>query len=95
MRLTRPPNQSFSKMFNHRGEQMLLRPPWNDARAQPSTQRHKPTQQSQVSILARQFEQMSRDAEESPANRLRRARARPVTTTHAAVVVVTRVRAAV
>lgn len=95
MRLTRPPNQSFSKMFNHRGEQMLLRPPWNDARAQPSTQRHKPTQQSQVSILARQFEQMSRDAEESPANRLRRARARPVTTTHATVEVFKNLRDAV
>ena len=79
-----------------RGESMVLRPPWNDSRPKINKPRRDVSTRSQVAILTRQYEQLSRDAElerDRLASRIRRTR--PATTTHATVEVFKSLRDAV
>ncbi|WFD27134.1 1-phosphatidylinositol-3-phosphate 5-kinase [Malassezia nana] len=92
MRLTRPPNQALSPFSAPRSEPMALRPPWGEGRTK--SKRRDGSMRGQVSMLAQQYDQMSRDAEqEKMVARVRRAR--PVTTAHATVEVFKNLRDAV
>ncbi|WFD19197.1 1-phosphatidylinositol-3-phosphate 5-kinase [Malassezia caprae] len=92
MRLTRPPNQALTPFSAPRGEPMALRPPWGEPRFK--SKRRDGSVRSQVSMLAQQYDQMTREAERKrAAARVRRAR--PVTTAHATVEVFKNLRDAV
>lgn len=92
MRLTRPPNQSLTPFANPRGDAMVLRPPWGEGRSKHG--RREGSVRSQVTMLAQQYDQMTREAERAKmAARVRRAR--PVTTAHATVEVFKNLRDAV
>ena len=93
---SRPTSQLFSSQAAMRGESMVLRPPWNDSRPKINKPRRDVSTRSQVAILTRQYEQLSRDAElerDRLASRIRRTR--PATTTHATVEVFKSLRDAV
>ena len=82
MRLTRPPNQALTPFAAPRGEH------------RSKSKRREGSMRSQVSMLAQQYDQMTREAErEKMAARVRRAR--PVTTAHATVEVFKNLRDAV
>ena len=100
LRRARPTNPAFASFAHHRGEAMALRPPWEPSQGARGARRDdKRVSRTQVSSIARHFDQLSREAERERERQWRTPsrtrRARPVTSTHATVEVFKNLRDAV